>query len=201
LKTNLLHDLAVSWTSIINRHVKREGIELQKMVLGMEIILHNVPKIILMVAIAFLVGILPLTMVTWLSFACIRRYAAGLHAENSITCTIITLLMFVAVPYAVQGVYINEAILFSVFAILGFGLYKYSPADTAARPIIGKLKRARLKRKSLIACFILPILAWVLRLEAFYVYVATGAMFAVLSVLPLTYKLLGRSVNNYEQYE
>lgn len=201
MKTDMLHTLAESWASSLNRYAKKEGIELQKMILGMEILLHNIPKLILMIFLAHFAGILSQTIAAWLPFAFIRRYAAGLHAKNSITCTIATLLMFVAVPLALQDVYISQAIFLAVFAVLGIGLYKYAPADTAARPIIGKAKRARLKRQSAIACATLPILTLMLRLEAFYVYVAIGAVFAVLCVLPLTYKLLGRSVNNYEQHE
>ena len=201
MKTDMLHNLAVSWTGTLNNYVKKEGTDVQKMVLGMEILLHNIPKLLLTLIIAFAVGILPLTLITFLPFVGIRRYAAGLHAENSITCAVMTLLMFVAVPYALQGIFLNEIVLIALFATLAAALYKYAPADTASRPIIGKNKRLKLKRKSVIVCVVTLILALMLRAEAFYVYVAAGATFAVITALPQTYKLLGRSTNNYEKYE
>ena len=201
LKTYTLHSLAVSWTGILNRYAKREGKDLQKMVLGMEILLHNIPKIFLMIAVASLLGILTETLMTWLPFAFVRRYASGLHAKTGISCTVVTLLMFVGVPYILQNVYINEAVLFLLFLIIGFGVYKYAPADTAARPLIGKKKRARLKRQAVGSIVIIFAVALVLQNGMFYALIAFGCLCALAAILPLTYKILKRRMNNYEQYE
>jgi len=197
----MLHSIAIKCVSSLNRHVKKEGADVQKMVLGVEIFLHNIPKLVLTVLISALLGILPLTLLTWLPFACIRRYASGLHASNNIACTLTTLLMFVAMPYLMQGTHTNIGVLFLVFGLVGIGLYKYAPADTKARPILGKAKRARLKKKSVIASVCMLAFALVLRNGAFYVLISTGAVYALITVLPATYTILGRSKNNYEQYE
>ena len=181
--------------------MQKEGIELQKMTLGLEILLHNIPKLVLMVAVSAILGILTQTIITWFSFVCIRRYASGLHATNSITCSVTTLLMFVLTPYILYGFHINMWILVVIFAVIGFGLFKYAPADTAARPILGKRKREKLKKKAVIASGILLVLALLLNNEAFYTLIAAGAVYALILVLPFTYKILGRSTNNYEKFE
>ena len=201
MKKDLTHALAVSWTSKLNRCSHKEGIDLQKMILGMEIILHNIPKLVLMVIIASLLGTLYYTLATWLSFVLIRRYACGLHAGSGINCTIMTLLMFVAAPYVMQGVYINEITLILAFVLIGFGLYRYAPADTEARPIIGKNKRARLKKSAILTSLLVLALTLILRQEALYVLVTVGALYALIVVLPPTYTVLGRSMKNYERYE
>lgn len=83
-------------------------------------------------------------------------------------------------------------------------LNRYVP-DTAARPILGKKKRAKLKKKAAIASGFVLSLALILRFtlndQIFYSLVALGAMYAVVSVLPVTYMLLGRSMNNFEKFE
>lgn len=201
LETDILHNLAVKWTSKLNRYAQKEGIELQKMILGMEIILHNIPKIVLMIVVSLILGIFQQTFVTWLSFVCIRRYASGLHASNSTTCTVMTLLMFVAMPYVMQNITIGAITFILIFAIVGLGLYIYAPADTKARPILGKKKRGRLKRSAVIANFVMLAVTLIFLNEVFYVLVAMGAVYAVVVVLPLTYKILRRSIKNYEQYE
>ena len=201
MKTDMLHSIAVSWVGCLNRYVKKEGTDLQKMVLGMEIFLHNIPKLVLMVFVAYLVGILPQSLLAWLSFAIVRRYASGLHASNSIVCMLMTLVMFVAVPYVIQDTYMSVWILLLTFAIIGLGLYRYAPADTLAQPIIGQRKRARLKRGALTASLFLLISALVLNNGAFNAMIVSGALYALVAVLPLTYKILGRSMNNYEKYE
>jgi accessory gene regulator B len=105
------------------------------------------------------------------------------------------------VPYALQGIYINTAAFILIFAVIGIGLYKYAPADTAARPILGKKKRARLKKKAVAASIVVLVLALVFLNEVYYGLVAAGAVYAIIAILPLVYKILGRSINNYEQYE
>ena len=97
--------MALSWANALNQRTKKEGSDFQKMVLGLEILLHNIPKLILMVVLSAVLGILMQTFIIWIPFAIVRRYASGLHAQNGITCTIMTLLMFVAVPYFAYGHY------------------------------------------------------------------------------------------------
>ena len=201
MRKDVLHSLAVSWTTRLNRYAGKEGADLLKMVLGIEILLHNVPKLALMVTGAMLLGNLTQSLAVWLPFAIIRRYASGLHASNSIKCTVLTMLMFVGVPYVLWGVLVNEVVLVGAFALIGLGLYRYAPADTEARPIIGKLKRERLKRKAVAACVVLLVVSVVLLDMAYYVLVLTGALFAVIAILPLVYRIFRRSVNNYEQFE
>jgi len=201
LKTSLTHSLAVNWTNRLNRYVRKDGLELKKMTLGMEIILHNIPKLILMLAVSAFLGLLVYSLITWAAFVCIRRYASGLHASNGIVCTFTTLLMFVAVPYAMRFVYIGVVGLLFVSALVGIGLYRYAPADTEARPIIGKKKRARLKRNALVANVVVLALTLVFLGGEFYGHVAAGIFFAVLVLLPVMYSVLGRSMNNYEKFE
>ena len=201
MKNDTLHNLAVFWSNKLNRHVQKQGIEYQKMILGMEILLHNIPKLILLVIIALILGILPQAAVTWFSFACIRRYASGLHAGNSIICTLMTLLMFAAVPYVLQGMRFNAEGLALALVFIGIGLYKFAPADTATRPILGRKKRARLKIKSILACVFLLLFSLALRDELVYGLVAVGAIYALIAVMPITYLFLRRRYKNYEQYE
>jgi len=171
------------------------------MILGLEIVLHNVPKLILLVVVSNFMGILPHSTITWLSFACIRRYASGLHARNSITCTVMTLLMFAAIPYALQDMYLYGEILILIFVVISLMLYKFAPADTASRPILGKRKRAKLKVKAVASSIFLLILTIIFSTESFYVLTAVGAIYAVIAILPCTYFILRRSLNNYEQFE
>ena len=171
------------------------------MTLGIEIILHNIPKMVLLVVIALPLGILPQAMIMFFVFAAFRRSASGLHANSAMTCTLVTLLQFAAVPYALQGIYINVEVLLIVFALVGLGMYKYAPADTAARPLLGGKKRARLKKEAIVTSGLLLALALVLRNEALYSLFAMGAVYALIAILPLTYKILGKSMNNYKSYE
>lgn len=203
LKKDMFHIMAVKCVNGLNRYAGKEMRDRQKMVLGVEILFHNIPKLLLMLILATLLGILPQTILIWLPFACIRRYAAGLHASNNITCTLATLFMFVAMPYIIvtQGISINVWVLLAIFGLVNAGLYKYAPADTNARPILGKVKRIKLRKKSVMAGLCMLALALALRSAVYYALISMGGVYALITVLPVTYKILGRSINNYEQYE
>lgn len=203
MRKDFTHALAVSWTSKLNQYTQKEGVELQKMTLGMEIFLHNIPRLVLLAVVAVLLGVLPQFAAILLPFSWIRKYACGLHARNGLNCTVVSLLLFVAVPFVLHAldIQMNAGTLVLVFVLISICLFKYAPADTAARPILGEKKRARLKRNSVIASIVLLILALLLLNETFYGHVALGVIYATVSVLPITYKILGRSMKNYEQHE
>ena len=167
----------------------------------MEIILHNVPKLILLMAIAGMLGILPQTLAVWIPFIVIRRYSAGLHARNGYMCTIMTLLMFAVVPYFFQNISINITSLGIVFFVVAVCLNKYAPADTANRPILGYNKRKKLKRSALLAACIIFMVTLFFVEARYHLLVAIGSSYATMAILPITYKILNRSVNNYEKYE
>ena len=201
MERDIIGSIARTWANGLNQYVNKEGKDLQKMVLGIEVLLHNIPKIIIMILAAHVLGILHLAVLTWIPFACIRRYAGGLHAGNSISCAVMTLLMFVAVPYFLQGVSINAVSTILLFGLVCLGMWKWAPADTKAKPIIGARKRMRLKRQAVIACIAILVVALVIGREEFHVFVLVGAAYALIAVLPITYKILRRSERNYEKYE
>ena len=198
---NIIHTIALNLTDKLNTHANKEGIDLLKMTLGIEIFLINIPKIIFILIISMVLGILPQTLTVFLSFAVIRRYACGLHAKKSITCTLVSMLMFVAVPYVLNGIEVNLLALTLIFIVVIILLYKYAPADTDARPIIGQKQRKLLKKKAIIASAVLFLLALSMDDGGINLWVAIGMVYGVVAILPHTYKILGRSVNNYEEYE
>jgi len=177
----------------------REEIEFQKMVYGVEIILHNVPKFLMMIALSSFFHTLPFTLYTWLPFALLRKYAGGLHAKQSITCSAITIVMFVFIPATMYNLQTtsNMNIIWLFVSILC--LYKYAPADTSARPIIGKKKRCHLKKKSII-CFCL-ISVIVVFTPIPNILPIIGTTYVLLSIHPITYRFFRQRMNNYMMYD
>ena len=201
MKADITHSLAVRWTSRLNRRVNKEGTDLQKMILGVEILLHTIPKLVLVVVSALILGILPQVLATWIPFEILRKYVRGLHAGSNFSCTIVSLVAFVAVPYAVQNIEVHVGILLLTYVLVGIGVYKYAPADTAARPVIGEKQRGMLKKKALGVTIIIPVLTVILLDNTWYILVAIGAALALVFILPVTYRVMGRTINNYERYE
>jgi len=185
----------------INRYAQKEGIELEKMILGAEILLINVSKIVIIYSLAVWLGILTQTFVTHAAFALIKRYSFGLHALNSTVCTLVSCIMFVGIPLLLYGVHINNYTVAAVFAAVVLVLYQYAPADTKARPLIGARLRAQLKVRAVVCGMVLAAIALIIPSETIKLSLVLGAVYQSMSVLPLTYKILKRSEKNYESYE
>jgi len=200
LSTN---EIAKNLVNRLNNYAAKSEIDYIKMVYGLEIMLHNIPKLVIIVLFSFLLETFPYTLMTLATFAIIRRYAAGLHASNGYSCMFISLIIFVGVPYylVTTNFVVNMQVFIIIFSLVTLVMFKYSPADTEARPIIGKKKRTQLKIKSVLSCVLIFILALALQSEVVYVMVSLGAIYACVAVLPATYILLNRRRKNYEQYE
>jgi len=185
----------------LNTYTNKDGLELQKMKLGIEIFLINVSKLIIIYLLSALLDIVQSTLFVHSAFILVKRYSFGLHALNSTVCTLVSVCMFVFIPFILSGVGIGNHIVLPIhFAILFF-LYLYAPADTKARPIVG-LKNRRLLKKKAFGCGVAVMLATLLiPSEPIKLLLTLGAIYQCMSILPITYKILKRSEKNYEHYE
>jgi accessory gene regulator B len=184
-----------------NNHLKKEGIELQKMKLGLEIILINLSKFIVIFVVAAYFNLLKETLFMSVIFGSIRRNAFGLHAKNSIVCTIISLIMFVFGACLGYQIRLNNYMVFIIFTAISILLYKYAPGDTENHPILGAKLRNKLRKQSVVTGVFLMIIAIVIPINEVKSLITLAASFEVISILPLTYKILNRGYKNYEKYE
>lgn len=195
----------------MNHYTQKDGLELQKMTLGLEVVLINVSKMIIIYVLAALLGTLWQTFVIHLAFTMIKRYSFGLHALSSTVCTIVSCTIFVFVPFVMSSINtwlradivlnIGNHIVAIAFAVIILILYMYAPADTKARPIIGEKNRAWLKKKAIKYGIILAIITLLIPDGSEKLLLVFGAGVQSVCLLPITYKILKRSKQNYEAYE
>lgn len=185
----------------LNRHLNKEGLELQKMKLGIEILLINISKLIIIMLVSIYFSLLKQTVFMLIVFAIMRRNAFGLHAKNSVVCIIMSLIMFVFGAYLSSFIELNNYVVFIVFIIMSFLFYKYAPADTEKHPLLGPKLRNKLKRNSVISCILLMIIVLLIHNSEIKTLNIFAVSFEVISILPITYKILKRSWKNYEKYE
>ena len=203
MENDLLRQSAKTLAGKINHHTRKEGLELTKMELGAEVFLINTSKIIIIYLLAALLGILLQTLTIHSAFALLKRYSFGLHALNSTVCTLVSCFMFVAVPLLLTlgNVGIGNYGVIIIFSAINLILFCYAPADTKARPIIGAHRRKRFKQKAVASAIFLMAVALLIPNESIKLLLTVGAVYQSISVLPFTYKILNRSVRNYEIYE
>lgn len=200
-KISFTENMAEVITLKINRQLKKDGLELQKMKLGIEIILINISKFIVILSLAIYFNFLKEVAVMMLCFGSIRRVSFGIHARSSIVCTIISIAQFILGAYLSHYIKINNYIVLAIFLMVNLLLYKYAPADTDNHPLIRKELRDKLKRESVFTGVFLMIIALAIQSKEIQILMVFGAVFQVMNILPLTYKVLNRGYNNYEKYE
>lgn len=167
---------------------------------GLEAIYLSLTKMIVILFIAWLLGIFKESIIVILFFSILRTVGFGLHATESWQCWIATSILFIGTPYLC--IYIDISIITQyimiIFSILCYIFY--APADTRKRPLVKKNKRIRFKLIILIISFIyLLIFFSINNIFIKNVIVYTMIMQAVL-IHPLTYKVFKLPYKNYERY-
>jgi len=201
MESKIIRMAAMNLTGRLNRYAGKSGLELRKLELGMEIALINVSKLAVVYLLALLLGVVVQTFIVSLAFAATKRYSFGLHALNSTVCTLVSCLMLVVVPWALQGVGISNIAVMVMFVPIVVCLYLYAPADTNARPLVGPKNRARLKKKAVAIGVVLMLVALVVPSGDVKLLIVLGVVLQCVAIMPLSYKILRRRGRNYEQFE
>ncbi|WP_459480281.1 accessory gene regulator B family protein [Clostridium saccharoperbutylacetonicum] len=201
IQISLMERLAQGIVTNINSYLHKEGLELQQMKFGIEILLINISKLIIIFIVAALFHLLKRTIFMLLIFTIIRRNAFGLHAKNSFICTLVSISLFVFGAYLSYYLEFSNYMVFILFTIINILLYKYAPADTENHPLLSFNLRKKLKKEAVITGLILMIVTLLIPNNVVKTLVILSAISAVTLILPITYNLLKRSYRNYENYE
>ena len=120
--------------------------ELEEYRYGLEGFYLTITKSLIIIPIAFILGIGKELLIMLIFFNFLRKYACGLHATKSWICLVSSSMIFLALPFLAKIIVIPliaKAIL-GIVAVTLFFLY--APADTIKAPIIYEEKRKRQKR-------------------------------------------------------
>lgn len=125
---------------------------------GLQNIIGEFPKIIIILLIAYLLGIFKLTLISILLIAPYRCFSGGVHMKTHMGCIIYTLILYSGT--ALLGRYIiitgitKYIIAFITWIFCMFMIKLYAPADTENVPILRKKDR---RQKQIFSYIILTI--------------------------------------------
>ena len=169
---------------------------------GVRLIFGELPKILILFIIGFLLNMGWQTLLLFFLIAPYRSFTGGFHLKTHLGCMITTSILYLS-PIIIAKyfeishsfiIYVLAGIL-SIFSI--FIIAKYVPADTENMPILSKKERKSKKIKAYIS---LGILLSIIIFSPYkqFSYMIIYAMFLQnLTVLPISYKL----TNNKHGYE
>lgn len=200
-RKNYIEEIANNLTQVLKNRSKNPSFNENIVRYGIEIVLINFTKITFIMALAAVLNIFWTILIIMLSYGALRRYAFGVHASTSLGCTLTTIICFFSGAFLSSYVPENKFILAGMFIISIISILAFSPADTEARPLLGKKKRDKLKRKSIYVWLITFILAMYMKDFRIGFLIAYGNLLEAFMIMPITYKVFKGRYKNYERYE
>lgn len=175
--------------------------KLDEIMYGLEGIYLTIEKLIIILIIAFLLNILREVLLFMLLYNIIRFTAFGAHAKSSLVCLCISLITFIFIPALSIKIVLDNIIKLLLWSLAFVIILIYSPADTEKRPIISKKRRLIYKILSSFISIIYLILSYVISNNFIINILIFSLLLEAIMILPITYKLMGVSYNNYKNYE
>lgn len=185
-------------TIINNKNINEEELEIINY--GLESIYLTLVKIVIIIFLSLLLGIFKEVILMIVSYNIIRFFAFGLHAPNSTSCLITSIILFIGGAYV--SVYLDISIyikiIISFISILLISIY--APADTEKRPLINRKKRMKYKYISIVVSIFMSF--FLIKFHDSYLsnFLLIGLIEEVIMILPITYKLYKLPYNNYKTY-
>lgn len=190
--------LSTKCLEFIKHNTSTSQENLEKIHYGIQVIILNVSKLILLFITAYLLGILKYTIIAFMVFAIIRSFASGVHANSSLQCIIINYILFLGNVYLSLNLSVNiivRSILFTISIIL---ILLYAPGDTEERPLVSKKLRRDLKIKSLVITILFYITILLIKSNVYANLITYSILEEALVITPAFYKLFGKTTNNYK---
>lgn len=199
-KKNWVEFIATMVADWIKRNIVIDDLEYLKIKLGIEVILINLLKGTVIYGLAFVLNTFYLTLILHTSYLFLRVKSHGLHAKTSLNCSTISIVLFVLLPYFSRHFIFSNHFIIISFMVSFLCLNRYAPADTEKQPLINRQRREKLRKQSLIHCLILFFITLMIKNPDIKKMITLGILSQIIFTLPLTYKILKRSYNNYKKY-
>ena len=171
---------------------------------GIRLIFGELPKILILFIIGFLLNMGWYTLLLFALIAPYRSFTGGFHLKTHMGCMITTSFLYLAPIILAKRIQIKQpiilyilAVLIAIFSIIIIA--KYAPADTENMPILSKKERKSKKAKAYVTLIIL--LAIIIFNPNFIIsyMLIYGVFLQNLTVLPISYKLTN-SKYGYQVY-
>lgn len=161
---------------------------------GLQLVLGEIPKTIILIMIAWLLGVLKLTILALLLILPYRTVSGGVHLKTHIGCIIATTIMYTGNAFLSQYLIWNSDLIkyITVFFIWVFSMVmikKYAPADTQDVPILRKKERKIKQIFSFIIMTLTLILGLVIKNNTISNLLIVGTLLQTITITKLMYKL------------
>ena len=171
---------------------------------GLQILLGEVPKFFIMLMIAYLLGVLKLSLITFIILMPYRGASGGFHLKTHIGCTISTCTFYCGIAILAQNILLayNIKYIFVLIAFMfGISMIKlYAPADTEEVPIISEKIRKQKQILSYIFLTVGLIIAAIINNNIISNIIIFGYILQTCMITRIAYRITNNKYG-YEVYE
>lgn len=175
-------------------------VQLDEMRYGLEGFYLMITKMVVIIPLAFLLGVGKELILMLIFYNLLRENAGGLHATKSWMCLLSSSIIFIFLPLLAKEIIlsIEWKIIFSIIGIIL--IFIYAPADTVKAPIIKKKNRDKKKFRSTLIAIVYSFICIFIKNDIVSNLILFGVYTEVILILPITYKVFHLSYNNYKNY-
>jgi len=203
-KKSFIEQLAFTILTRLEKNRSFSEVEYLKCKLGLETLLIDASKLIVIYGLAIIIGVTWETLIIHLGYMAIRTFAHGVHSESSFSCTLISCVILIGTPMVLSTIQFPQLALPAIAVINLMILIIYAPAATRKNGIwrLKSTKRKKLQNKAIIANIVLSLVSMILLPRPIGMLLLTGSFIASLMTTPPAYHLLKseRIENNGEFY-
>lgn len=160
---------------------------------GIHLLVGEVPKTFVFIAIATLLGVLKEFFITMLVIFPYRAFSGGLHLKTHLGCIIGTSFMYCGIPLVSKYIVMSSVLKYMVVIftwIFGMIMCKlYAPADTESVPILRKKERKVKQILSYITLTITLIIGIMIKDPIISNIIILGMLIQSMMISRLAYKL------------
>lgn len=170
---------------------------------GLQLVIGEIPKNLIIIGLAWLLGVLDLTILAVLLLLPYRTTSGGVHLKTHIGCIVATSIFYIGnaviSKYLVFSRIAQYIIALIVWVLSMIAIKLYAPADTEAVPILRKKERRIKKALSYIIVTATLIIALIIKNTVISNILLFGTLFQTIAITRFMYKITGNKYG-YEEY-
>ena len=170
---------------------------------GLQLLIGEIPKTLIIIGIAWILGVLDLTILALILMLPYRTASGGVHLKTHIGCIVATSVFYIGNAVLSKYIVLEKIVQYIITgAIWLFSMIMiklYAPADTEAVPILRKKERKIKKVLSYITMSLSLIIALLINNTIISNILIFGTLFQTLTITRFMYKITGNKYG-YEEY-
>lgn len=172
---------------------------------GLELIVGELPKMILLVVIAFILKIGWLVICAYFTMLPYKITAGGFHLKTHIGCTIGTLIIYygnvlLSQRIIIEPIYIKYTVIIALWIISIIMISIYAPADTINLPILRRKERRLKKILAYIFMTVTLVFALIIKNNTISNILIFNTLIETLCITKIAYKLT-KNQYGYKTYK